>query len=789
MHSRITIARALMLGGIAASTFSITPAQAQDAASSSSVAAADEDEGNAIIVTARRREETLISVPIAITAIGGAQLERRGAIDITDVANIAPNVTLENSRATNSTLSAFIRGVGQQDPVAGFEQGVGIYLDDVYLNRPQAAVLDIYDVERIEVLRGPQGTLYGRNTVGGAVKYVTKRLPNKATVSARATYGEYNQADGVLSASAPIGDGTIRVGGAVARLTRNGFGKNLTTGFDNYDKNVLAGRASVEVHADDFFARLSGDYTHDKSHTRGGHRLIPSQLTGAPVLKDVYDTRGGLNDPKQDVESYGTSLFMEAHPDETLTFRSISAYRHDKSSTPIDFDALPSVDVDVPGRYINSQFSQELQVLIDAGPLQGLIGGYYLDAKAATPFEVRLFTTAATLPGLTALTNAIAKTNTLAGFADFTYDLTDQFAVSLGGRYTWDERQASILRQNYLFGPSPLFDGTGVTLGGPSTNFSGKRTFTKFTPRASVSFKPTPDHNIYASYSQGFKGGGFDPRGVGTNSPDLDGNGIINQLDVARFLSFAPEKVDSYEVGYKASLFDRRLNLALAGFYADYTDVQIPGSVACVSGGVPTFCGVTSNAGKARFKGFEAELSGRLGNDILAGGDALRFSTAVGYIDAQYKQYIANIASRPTDVAAFRKVQNTPKWTANESLTYSAPLGSGSIDLTQSLSYRSKTHQFEVPNPFLDQKGYALLDASIVYHGEGDHWSLGIYGKNLTDKQYKTSGYNFMAGNAITGVPTRAANGSLIPALGKEGVLTAFYGNPRQVFVTGTVKF
>ena len=787
MSSGISIVRAFLLSSIAFGTVASQPALAQ--ANPPEDAAATEDEGNAIIVTARRREETLISVPIAITAIGGAQLERMGAIDITDVANVAPNVTLENSRATNSTLSAFIRGVGQQDPVAGFEQGVGIYLDDVYLNRPQAAVLDIYDVERIEVLRGPQGTLYGRNTVGGAVKYVTKRLPNKATVSARATYGEYNQADGVLSASAPIGDGTLRFGGAVARLTRDGFGKNLTTGLDNYDKNVWGARASVEIHADDFFARLAGDYTRDKSHARGGHRLIPSQLTGAPVLDDVYDTRGALNDPKQDVKSYGTSLFMEAHPDETLTFRSISAYRHDKSSTPIDFDALPSVDVDVPGRYINSQFSQELQVLIDAGPLQGLIGGYYLDAKAATPFEVRLFTTAATLPGLTALTNAIAKTNTLAGFADFTYDLTDQFAVSVGGRYTWDERQASILRQNYLFGPSPLFGGTGVPLGGPSTNFSGKRTFTKFTPRASVSYKPTPDHNIYASYSQGFKGGGFDPRGVGTNAPDLDGNGTINQLDVARFLSFAPEKVDSYEIGYKASLFDRRLNVALAGFYADYTDVQIPGSVACVSGGVPTFCGVTSNAGKARFKGFEAEVSGRLGNDILSGGDALRFTGAVGYIDAQYKQYITNIASKPTDVAAFRKVQNTPKWTANGSLNYSAPLGSGSIDLTQSLSYRSKTNQFEVPNPFLDQKSYALLDASIVYHGEGDHWSLGVYGKNLTDKQYKTSGYNFMAGNAITGVPTRAANGSLIPALGKEGVLTAFYGNPRQVFVTGTVKF
>ena len=131
-----------------------------------------------IVVTARRREENLLDVPIAVTAYSGEALEQSGAIDITDISDTTPNVTIENSRATNSTLSAFIRGVGQQDPVGGFEAGVGIYLDDVYLNRPQAAVLDIYDVERIEVLRGPQGTLYGRNTIGGAIKYVTRRLPD-----------------------------------------------------------------------------------------------------------------------------------------------------------------------------------------------------------------------------------------------------------------------------------------------------------------------------------------------------------------------------------------------------------------------------------------------------------------------------------------------------------------------------------------------------------------------------------------------------------------------------------
>ena len=793
MHSRISIARTFLLCGLAAGAFAAPPAIAQDVPQD---AIADEgDEGNAIIVTARRREESLIDVPIAITAIGGAQLERSGAIDITDVANVAPNVTLENSRATNSTLSAFIRGVGQQDPVAGFEQGVGIYLDDVYLNRPQAAVLDIYDVERIEVLRGPQGTLYGRNTVGGAVKYVTRRLPNRLSLNARATYGSYNQADGVLTVSAPItSDGTLRVGGSVARLTRDGFGENLTTGRDNYDKDVWGGRLSAEVHGDDVFVRLAGDYTRDKSHARGGHRLIPSQLTGAPVLDDVYDTRGALDDPEQDVEAYGVSLFAEASPSETLTFRSISAYRRDDSSTPIDFDALPTVDVDVPGLYKNRQFSQELQLLIDAGPLQGLIGGYYLDAKAATPFDVRLYTTLPTvLPMFTAATNAISKTNTLAGFADFTYDLTEQFSVSVGGRYTWDERRADITRQNFILGGSPFFDNPGVPVPPASTDFQGKRSFTKFTPRASVSFKPTPDHNLYASYSQGFKGGGFDPRGVGTNAPDLNGNGIREEAEVARFLSFAPETVDSYEVGYKGSLLDRRLNVALAAFRADYSDVQIPASVPCVSGGVATFCGVTGNAGKARFQGFEGELSGRAGEDLLADGDSLRFSGAVGYIDAEYKEYITNIgagaAAKPVDVAAFRKVQNTPKWTFNQSTTYSTPLGSGSLDLTESISYRSKTFQFEVPNPFLDQEGYALLDASVVYHGANDRWSLGVYGKNLTDKQYKTSGYTFMAVDQTTGALLRRPNGTLIPALGAEGILSAFYGNPRQVFLTATIKY
>lgn len=305
-----------------------------------------------------------------------------------------------------------------------------------------------------------------------------------------------------------------------------------------------------------------------------------------------------------------------------------------------------------------------------------------------------------------------------------------------------------------------------------------------------MSFKPTPDHNVYASYSQGFKGGGFDPRGVGANAPDLNGNGIRGENDeVAAFLSFRPESVDSYEVGYKGNLFDGGLTFALAGFYADYSDVQIPGSVACIVGGIPSFCGVTSNAGKATFKGVELEFKARLGESLATDGDRLNLMGAVGYIDAAFDEYISNIASVPTDVAQFRDVQNTPAWTASATLAYMTPVGAGRLNLGTTLSYRSSTTQFEIPNPYIDQSGYALVDASLVYTSRDDRWSIGVHGKNLTDKQYKTSGYSFIAGNATTGIPTLGTNGLPIASLGREGTLTAFYGNPRQVFLTAGVKF
>ena len=812
---RVTSVRAALLGTAAVAAFIATPAAAQTtrAPTSNSQTQAESATGSeeSIVVTARRRNELLLNVPVAVTAYSGEQLNRRGALDLADLAKTTPDVTLKASRGTNSTLTAFIRGVGQQDPVAGFEQGVGLYLDDVYLNRPQASLLDIYDVERIEVLRGPQGTLYGRNTIGGAIKYVTRRIPTDgAHFSFRTNVGTHGQFDAIGSVSTPLGS-SLRVGAAVARLSNTGFGKNLTTGQKNYNKDIWATRGTIEFQPTaDIFFRLTGDYTWDDSNPRGGHRLIPNLCTVAafgctgsfPVLSNVFDTQGSLNDPKQAVRSGGVSLNGEIGLNDWLKFRTITAYRKDHSKTPIDFDALPFVDLDVPAIYRNHQFSQELQLVADKGPLQGVAGFYYLDASASDVFDVRLYTSAPGL-GLTAATRGDVKTRTWAGFADVTYNFTDQLSLSLGGRYTWDRRSAQVFRQNLILGGSPElggsvpFNATGTPFPTPAasvtSNFTGRRVDKAFTPRASLTWKPNRDHTIYVSYSKGFKGGGFDPRGQSTNAPSQSPTDIFN------FMTFKPEKVDSYEAGWKASVLDHRLQFASAIFDAEYKDVQVPGSAGCISGGVQTFCGITTNAGGARFRGVELETNLRAGENIATPGDRFTLSGSLGYLDAKYTHFVTlvtrdinghAIAPTQVDLAHYRKIQNTPKWTLSGTVDYDTPLGGGRLDLNSTVSYRSSSQQFELASPMLDQPGFALCDANLVWRSAGNHFELGLHAKNIANKKYIIGGYNFLLQNPYTGeYITATGSPGLTPTLGKTGVLTGYYGNPRQVFVSAAVNF
>ena len=763
-----------LLGSAATAAFLTAPASAQTADAHQAAPVVDDDK--VIVVTARRREESIQDVPLSITAISGEALAKSGTLEITEIAQEVPNLTLEVSRGTNTTLTAFIRGVGQQDPVAGFEAGVGLYVDDIYLNRPQGAVLDIYDVERIEVLRGPQGTLYGRNTIGGAIKYVTAALPDETEIKVRGTYGSYNQADLIVTASTPVSD-SLKVGVSGARLSRGGFGDNLVQeGVENYNKDVWGARGTIEFDNGPLFIRLSGDYVKDNSDPRQGHRLLPGAFSGAPVLDDVYDTRAGLDVVDQEVEAYGGGLTIAYELNDTMTVKSITGYRKDHSTTPIDFDSLPQADLDVPAIYRNKQFSQELQFLYEGDRLSGVLGAYYLDASAFTAFDVALFTTGAipsvNLPGLNAQTLGDVDTKTWSIFGDFTYDLTDQFSLSLGGRYTWDKRTSRILRTTFVGGYSDLFPPTDAVPIAVTSDFNGSATFKEFTPRASLSFKPNANHTFYATYSKGFKGGGFDPRGQTSQAPDLDGDGDIDYADQYEFLSFAPETVDSYEIGWKASLLDDSLFISLAAFKGDYTDVQIPGSVGVDSNGdgiSDSFVGITSNAGDADVNGVEFEGRAVVGRNFAGPGSRLTFNWALGVLDAKYNTFIDALGN---DVADQRVFQNTPDVTVNTGFDLGIPVASGIVDFLGSVSLRSDASQFELPGP-LDQDGYALVDASIVYTDDSDRWSIGIHGKNLFDQRYIVSGYDFVTGSV----------------LGLEGNLTAFYGDPRRVFVTGQVKF
>jgi iron complex outermembrane receptor protein len=719
-----------------------------------------------IVTSARRRDEPLAEVPISVTMVSGAELERIGAVNILSLGKYSPNVTLEVSRGSNTTLTAFIRGVGEQDPVAGFEPGVGIYVDDIYLNRPQGAVLDLYDVERLEVLRGPQGTLYGRNTIGGAIKYVTRGLSDEPELKVKLAYGSYNQTDVVVTGSMPLSD-DFRIGATVAKFDRDGFGDNLFKGDGNYTKDILGARFSAEWDiAENFYIHATGEYSQDDSGPRWGDRLLVGVISGAPILPDRYDTRGGQEVPIGSVEVKGASVVAGWTIDDNITLKYIFGYRWDETFQAIDSDSLPIADLDVPIYHLNKQTSHELQLQFTGDRLNGVAGFYYLDASAFNQFDILVdqLGTIIGLPGLNPQIIGDVATETWSVFADFSYDLNDQWSVSAGGRYTSDKRDARVLRRTFIGGHSPFFGGSGFPIA-TTSDFSGNGNFTDFSPRVSVSFAPNESHNLYFSYSEGFKGGGFDPRGQTIAAPDTSGDGTVSAEEVFEYMAFDPEALTSYELGLKSSFLDGRVNTSLAVFFGDYTDVQIPGSMGFDSNGdgfQDSLIGITTNAGKAEIPGFEFE--GRaIANEHFSVG------WAIGYLDPKYKQFIDVTGNDVADQAVF---QNTPKWTAHGNATWQTPLGlfgkPGNFSIIGSVSYKSKVSEFEFPDPLLDQRAYTLFDLSLVWEDDDGHWRAGVHAVNLTDELYRAAGYNYRF-------------------LGLEGNVLAFYGNPRTI--TGTVEY
>ena len=378
---------------------------------------------------------------------------------------------------------------------------------------------------------------------------VTNRIGDDAELKVRGQFGSYNERDVIVSAKTPLGD-HWGVGFAIAKYDHDGYGTNTNTGADNYNKDMTAARLSVDfAPTDDLFFRLSGDWIQDDSNIRNGHREM------APIPSGIYDTAAAESD--NEVVTRGVSLTGQWNYSDTLTFKSITAYRSGHTDGVIDFDSLPAPTLDIPAHYGDHQFSQEFQALISHDRLNGVIGYYYLSATAEGAFD--------TVVGnfnLTTLTLGYVDTTSHAFFADFSYDVTDQLQVSVGGRYTHDEKEGHVFRRQYLGIRSPYFGNAAAVPLGIRTDYTDTKSWGQFTPRLSVSYKFTPDVTGYASWSKGFKSGGFDMRGDAVAYPDT-------------VKGYDPETVTSTEVGLKGSLFDHRLSFATDIFLAKYKDQQI----------------------------------------------------------------------------------------------------------------------------------------------------------------------------------------------------------------------
>ncbi|MCR6627049.1 MAG: TonB-dependent receptor [Pseudoxanthomonas sp.] len=723
---------------------SMPVAWAQDAAPATASPATNATTLDSVKVTARKREETLQDVPVAVTAFTPETLDKLNIKDLGDLDAQVPNLTVYAARGSTSTVTAYIRGVGQADPLWGVDPGVGIYLDDVYIARPQGALLDVFDVERIEVLRGPQGTLYGKNTIGGAIKYISRGLPQETTGFASVTVGNYNQLDVKAALGGEIGgkDSGLRGRVSVASMNRDGFGTNTFTGQDVSDKEINAVRMQLGAYSqDDFDVQVAFDYMDDQSGVRGAKMLAPNPLAPAYLpTDDRYDIRSGMKNIN-DTEMKGASITANWRPNDDWAFKYVAAKRESDTETNIDFDTTPRPLVDVRAFYSDSQVSQEFQVNYDGGGrARGVMGLYWFNGDAGGQvlnyFWNPLLATSLTNP-LFGDTQGVVNTKSVALYADWTFDLTDRLKLDVGARYTDEDKHAVALNRFYT---STAYE----TSWGTAANFDKTVNFKNVSPKVSLDYQVTPDIMIYGLASRGFKSGGYNIR-ANTTAVPRSGE------------PFDDEQVDSFEIGSKMSFLDQRLFLNLSAFHNKYEDIQLSVFTSyTLPNGSQSFFGDFTNAGKGTVNGVEVEYQFLPTDNWLISGN-------LAWLDAKYDEFI----SGGVNIADTQYFTNAPEFSGALNVEYRTDLANGgNLSARVGYSYQSEVWPTTDLSPAIKQDGYGLVNAGVIWK-VNDAWSLSLQGTNLADEEYRTTGYNIAA----------------------YGVLTGFYGPPRQYSLTARYDF
>ena len=721
---------ATLLASTSAVSLLASVAHAQDEAGAT--AFQDTSASEVIVVTARRREERLQDVPGSVTAVSSDQLNQFDAVEIGDVQSSAPNLVLHEGDAQNTV--AYIRGVGQLDSLAFADPGVGIYLDDVYLGRAQGAFLDVFDVERIEVLRGPQGTLYGRNTIGGAIKFVSRQPSETPEAYASVTYGNFDRVDVKAGLSGPIAGDKLLGKAAVAYLRRDGYSQNTVTGEDDGDKDTIAWRASLLANPSDSFSfELSTDGSIDTPDTSRTPARETAVFGAFPPNADPFVVDADFNDLNE-LRVWGLSGRAEWALSDSTTLTSITAYREMSYDAHLDLDATSSPLFGVFVFQDQNQFSQELQLAIETGDFAVVSGLYFFREHDLT--ESGIFG-----PDIAFISNSLndQTTRSYAAYTDASYDVTDRFSISAGLRLTYEEKDFARI-QEFFGATTPLVPPLGQ--GARVTDVDVSEDFFNVSPRATLSYDFTDNVTGYASVSRGFKSGGFD----GRSNSDLEA------------VPFEAETLWAYEGGLKGGVFDSRLTGSMAFFYNDYSDLQVS-SFTADPGNPGNFAAIFTNAASARIFGFEFEA-------VARPTDGLRFDVAVGYLDAEYQEFVG---AGGLDVSDVLTPANSPRWTARVGAEHRTQITQNAEFVAAgSVAYRGDVFPTVSSSPVLFQESYTLFDASAGFEFADGRYAIRAVGKNLSDERYRQQGFD------------------LSDSLGYE---LGYYGAPRTWSITASVRY
>lgn len=740
-----------------------------------------------IVVTARRTEERLQDTPVAVSAFSANDLAVRGATDLTNLSGIAPSLSFESGATfsgTSSTPTIFIRGIGQADFVLTAEPAVGIYVDGVFVARSVGSLLELVDVDRVEVLRGPQGTLFGRNSIGGVVSLISKKPDDYLHGSLELSAGEFSLRSVRGSLNVPLGP---NLGARFSGLYREQKGYVDAIQYDHFKLGgekvfALTGTAAWEA-TDSISVRVSGDYSKDTSPpaawyaaaaipdfpvapgapfrdvfnrlvsgdptclTPAGLRTNPrcfgsaSILTGSRFKNNSLwtDIRGNKIEPQQRLEVYGTSLTLErkASP---FNIRSITGYRGFDGKFNNDADLSPHIIIhNLNNVYKQHQFSQEVQIFGKAfrSSVDWLTGLYYFNEKVRE--HILLLTSVANAQNFPAKPlffsdDRNAHNKSAAWFAQSTLHVLDRRLHVTGGvRYTKDWKE--YFTDNHA---NPT-----VT---PIVRLSGKQKIKEWTPMANVAFDLNRDLMAYVNYSEGFRDGGFPPRIVGTPTS---------------LPSYDPEFVSVWEVGFKSEMFNKRLRLNVAAFLTDYSDIQVPAIRTDVPAGSVSLA--VDNLASATLKGLEIEAN------FLATKD-LRLDFSAAYLENKIEEVVGGrLQSGAFFISEESELPYMPKWTTTLGVSYRVPfVQSGDLYFRGDWTHIGEQFYGTENIPEQSQKAYDKVNGSIRYIPRGRNIEITGGVRNLTDEIYSTAA---VIGNDIAGSVNRNVN------------------RPRQLYGSLKVKF